>query len=124
MNSRELTAEYRMTHWAQLLQERTTSGLSVQDFCLDKGITRNTYFYWQKKLREAACARLSETNSKTTDLTVQSFAEVRLSESSAQTASIQPDQLCVESGLYRVTAGPGYPIEYLTMLLREVLRPC
>jgi len=124
MNSREFTAEYRMTHWAQLLQERNTSGLSVKDFCMDKGITRNTYFYWQKKLREAACVRLAEGNSKTTDLTVQSFAEVRLPESSAQTASIQPDQLCVESGLCRVTAGPGYPIEYLATLLREVLRLC
>ena len=120
MNSRELTAEYRMTHWAQLLQERAASGLNVQDFCLDKGITRNTYFYWQKKLREAACARLVEANPKTTDLTVQSFAEVRLSGTDDKQALPQFDQVCIETGSYKIRAGAGYPMENIAALLREI----
>jgi putative transposase len=43
------------------MQERRNSGQSIKDFCQSAGISRNAYFYWQKKLREAACTELAET---------------------------------------------------------------
>jgi putative transposase len=54
MNTREITTEYRLTQWAGLLHERRQSGESISEFCENRGISRNTYFYWQKKLREKA----------------------------------------------------------------------
>ncbi len=51
---------YRMSQWAQVIQERQSSGQSIKDFCLRSGISRNTYFYWQRKLREAVCSELKE----------------------------------------------------------------
>ena len=53
MNTRELTANFRLTHWAQVMQERRESGMSNKEFCESIGIHENTYYYWQKKLRKA-----------------------------------------------------------------------
>lgn len=58
IDTREIAEEYRLTHWAQVMQERTQSGLSIKAFCRQVGICGNTYFYWQRKLREAACQGL------------------------------------------------------------------
>ena len=120
MKSKEFTSEYRMAQWAQLLQERANSGLKVEEFCLSKGISRNSYFYWQKKLREATCERLDGMMSRHTGLAVQRFTEVMVSGSTMHSVAVQPDQVFVDAGLYRLTAGPGYPVEHLAKLLREV----
>lgn len=58
MNTRDIAVEYRLAHWAQLMKERTDSGISIRKYCENAGIHENTYFYWQRKLREAACSKL------------------------------------------------------------------
>jgi len=113
-----------MSHWSQVLQERAASGLSVQDYCLSKGITKNTYFYWQKKLREAACEQLALAQANTTGLPVRNFAEVRVSGGPMPPTSVQHNQICIDTGSFKITAGAGYPMENLAMLLREVARSC
>ena len=55
MNTRKIAAEYRLSHWAKIMQERKESGLNITEYCKTAGMHTNTYFYWQKKLREAAC---------------------------------------------------------------------
>lgn len=59
MDTREIAAEYRLEHWAQMMRERAEQGLSIRAYCESRGIHENTYFYWQRKLREAACAGLA-----------------------------------------------------------------
>jgi|SRR5690554_1150908 putative transposase len=44
----------------QVIQERQASGQSIKDFCQTMGISKNAYFYWQKKLRKAACTELTK----------------------------------------------------------------
>jgi putative transposase len=61
MDTQKVTSEYRLSQWAQVIQARLDSGQSVKDFCLANGISRNAYFYWQKKLRKAACTELAKT---------------------------------------------------------------
>ena len=58
MDTREIAKEYRMSHWAGIMQERISSGVSIKAFCQTAGIRENVYFYWQRKLREAACRDL------------------------------------------------------------------
>ena len=58
MNTRDIATEYRLGHWAQIMQDRKESGLNITAYCKTKKIHPNTYFYWQKKLREAACNEL------------------------------------------------------------------
>ena len=60
MNTKKVTSEYRFTQWAQIMQARLASGQSVKDFCQTAGISRHAYFYWQRRLREKACAELEK----------------------------------------------------------------
>jgi len=60
MNTQKATAEYRLSKWAQTIQARGESGQNIEEFCQTAGITRNAYFYWQRKLRTAACTEIVE----------------------------------------------------------------
>ena len=67
MDTREVASEYRLTQWAQKIQARAESGRSIKEFCALAGISRNAYFYWQRKLREAACGEMHEMAIETTN---------------------------------------------------------
>jgi putative transposase len=58
MNTRDIASEYRLAHWAEVMRERSEKRLSVRAYCEEAGIHENTYFYWQRKLREAACSEI------------------------------------------------------------------
>jgi len=62
MNTREIAEEYRLSHWSGIMQERRASGLSIKAFCKNAGFHENAYYYWQRKLREAAVTELAERN--------------------------------------------------------------
>jgi putative transposase len=64
MDTREVAAEYRLAKWAQTIQARVQSGRSIKEFCASTGISRNAYFYWQRKLRETVCSEIHETTTE------------------------------------------------------------
>ena len=80
INTRILAAEYRLTHWAEIMRERNASGLSIRSYCKSIGIHENVYYYWQKKLREVTSEQLSSLPMETmqTKLIPAGFAEVKL----------------------------------------------
>jgi len=57
-DTRKIAAEYRLSHWAKIMQERKDSGMSIRQYCETAGFHENIYFYWQRKLRQAACEKL------------------------------------------------------------------
>ena len=57
-NTREIAEEYRLSHWAEVMEERNVSGLSIKAYCESIGLHQNVYFYWQRKLRESVCKEL------------------------------------------------------------------
>lgn len=124
MNTRELAAEYRLAHWAQVMRERRDSGMSIKAFCNTKGIHANVYYYWQRKLRDAACEQLTESGQlQQTSLAKPSFTEVKLIESDPPTLTGElTSHICVEVGGVRITADGAYPPEKLAVLLRELSR--
>jgi putative transposase len=61
MDTKEVTAKYRAEQWTKIIQEQRASGKTVKAFCLERGLSRNAFFYWQRKLREAACENLPAT---------------------------------------------------------------
>jgi putative transposase len=65
MNTHKIAKEYRLSKWAQIIQARNESGKSVKEFCKEAGISKNAYFYWQRKLREAACEELTSKDKST-----------------------------------------------------------
>ncbi len=62
MDTKIITKEYRLSQWAQTIQMQRDSGQNIKDFCQSTGISKNAYFYWQRKLREAACSELAKSN--------------------------------------------------------------
>ena len=42
------TKELRLAQWAGIIKEQKQSGLTVKDWCSQNGITKDTYYYWQK----------------------------------------------------------------------------
>jgi transposase-like protein len=115
VNTREIAAEYRLSHWSQIMQERVQSGLSVKAYCRQIEISGNTYFYWQRRLREAACEQLAL---KPND--AHSFAEIKVIEPPALPPPSLLSQIHVEINGYKITADSSYPTESLAALLREL----
>ena len=59
MDTRAIASKYRLSHWAKVIRDRSTSGMSIRAYCRSVGICEKVYYYWQRKLREAACQELN-----------------------------------------------------------------
>jgi len=112
-----MKTEYQMSEWTEIIRQRNDSGESIRKFCENRGIKKARYFYWQKKLRDAACEQLTSSQ----DIASLCFAEVNVS--SPQLASLESlasGQLCIEVGEVRINADSAYPPAMLAALLREL----
>ena len=129
MNTREIASEYRLAHWAKIMRERIESGASIKAFCKKIGIHENTYFYWQKKLREAACEHhvKIQADSAPTALVRTGFAEVKIRDSLPQethTKAIFQGNLSIEVSGVKIITDSTYPTDQLAYLLGELVKQC
>ena len=114
MDTRKIASEYRLSQWAQMLQARQSSQQSINEFCKSMGVSRNTYFYWQRKVRKAACA-LGEykPEANLASLTSTGFAEVKVkgnSDSAQSSVTPPPSQLHIEAAGARITVDSEYQL--------------
>ncbi len=58
MGARETTHAYRLRHWVEKISQFRNSGKTVKAFCESQNINIKSYYYWQRQVREAACADL------------------------------------------------------------------
>lgn len=115
MDTREMAAEYRLAQWAQTIQTRVQSGQSIKEFCASAGISRNAYFYWQRKLREGACAELAGKGTESENRLVPSgWAQL---ETVADRAAAS---VTVEVNGCRITANTGTDLELLAKVCRAL----
>lgn len=54
MDTKLAARQIRLQQWTAIIKDRTASGLKIDDYCKHHGISRNAYFYWLRKVREAA----------------------------------------------------------------------
>ncbi len=47
-----------MSQWTEIIRECRSSGQTIKAWCADHGINTKSYYYWQKRVREAACEAL------------------------------------------------------------------
>ncbi|MHC1787220.1 MAG: IS66 family insertion sequence element accessory protein TnpB [Christensenellales bacterium] len=57
MEIQALTRDYRLQQWASIITRRNGSGMTVRAWCDEQGINQKSFYYWQRKLREAAGAQ-------------------------------------------------------------------
>lgn len=55
MDTKQVARQYRLEKWSALITERQNSGLNVREFCKERNIKEHIYYYWLKRIREAAC---------------------------------------------------------------------
>jgi len=64
----KVTTEQQLSKWAELIQTRLESGQSIKEFCRTNGVSKATYYYWQKKVSEAKCIMLEEEKESKTEV--------------------------------------------------------
>lgn len=51
--ARKLTNKYRLEQWTAIIQERINSGKRVNEWCKENNISRDSYYYWLRKVKLA-----------------------------------------------------------------------
>jgi transposase-like protein len=54
MNTKLATTQIRITEWAAIIKDCKSSGMKVDDYCQQHDISRDTYYYWLRKVKTAA----------------------------------------------------------------------
>ena len=100
MSMREATDDFRKARWSQIIQTQAQSGRNIKDFCEAMGISRHSFFYWQRKLRkEAVESQLIEQN-HSCELVPGGWMKLEVSD----TAIANVSTLAIEVGGCHITA--------------------
>ena len=59
MNTKLATREIRLREWMNIFEDRASTDLSIEQYCEEHGLSRNSYYYW---LRMAKTRVLEESN--------------------------------------------------------------
>ena len=129
INTREIATEYRLSHWAQIIRERQESGLSIRAYCKQAGFHENRFFYWQRRVRRAACEQLTENNHETasTIQAINNFTEVKLlptPERFPLSHAAMHSELRIDIAGLRITTDQTYPPMQLAELLKGLISSC
>jgi putative transposase len=119
MNTKKMTTEWRMAYWAGKIKERAESGQSIKEYCQTAGIQRNSYFYWQRKLREAASKEIAakKSQNKSKEITVPSgWAVCKAAEHKTNEGKVY-----IQIGKCRVEAAGETDTELLTKVCRMLI---
>lgn len=81
MDTRKIATQFRHSVWGEAVKERIAGGQTVNSFCEEKGISKTTYYYRQKKVREDACAKLAEKRNSETGLVPDGWTQLAQAES-------------------------------------------
>lgn len=44
--------QLHMQQWTAIIEDRIASGLKINEYCEKNQLSRNSYFYWLRKIRE------------------------------------------------------------------------
>ena len=58
MTVKETAHAYKLRQWTELICDCKASGKSVTEWCAEHSINVKTYYYWQKRVRVAACEKM------------------------------------------------------------------
>ena len=91
-----VTKNVRLKQWSSIIQDCKASGLKVDDYCSEHNISRNSYYYWLRKIKEAAIEQSGNI-----------FAEInqRCQDSFPVDAAAAPVSICIGDALIHVNEG-------------------
>lgn len=126
MDVQKVTHEIRLRQWIGIIKECRSSRKSVKSWCEENGISEKSYFYWQRRAREAACQELTTyqeqqvTKAEPSQANTPAFAECRISEehhTGGTTVTIRLNGTVVE-------IHPGAEASVVESILHALRAPC
>ena len=54
MDTKLATKQIRLNEWAGIIKDCKASGLKVDQYCSQHNLSRDAYYYWLRKVKEAA----------------------------------------------------------------------
>jgi len=123
IDTKQIALNYRMSHWARIIQKHSESGMNIKSFCDREGFHENRFYYWRKKLREFTCEQTMqlETNSLMTNKNPQRFSEIILSDKTHTPPIMdicQQSNIRIDASGIIITAGSDYPTNKLMELIK------
>ena len=68
MNTSKVAQQYWLNQWAKRIHECRSSGQTVTVWCVEHNIKLSSYFYWLRRVREAACESLPALNTESNQI--------------------------------------------------------
>lgn len=57
MTSNELKHQAKIQEWGVAIQDCRSSGLSVREWCRQRGVTSTTYYRWEREVLSSICGK-------------------------------------------------------------------
>jgi hypothetical protein len=117
-----------MSKWAQVIQDQKAYGGTIKAYCQMKGISKDSYYYWQQQLRGMAIDELAKSLPVAPNnelIKKVSFTEVKMLDTHVpypQGAS--EGFLMIELPGIKLKADGLYPVNQIGSLLRELVKSC
>ena len=125
MDTREMASEYRLASWAQAMQERVANKETIKDFCERRGVSRHSYFYWQRRLREAAAKQIEQEVAKPPRALVPSgWAQVSTAQETPNVDNTRESTLSIEIGRCRMLVSESTDSALLEKVFRVLASLC
>ena len=115
MDTRLATNQIRTQQWAQIIQDRNNSGLKVDEYCELHQLSRHAYYYWLRKVKEAALTEAGFVELKAPSASIVNAATPQMMSSSFSA------ELTVSVGDIQLGVSSNTPMELLARTL-EVIR--
>ena len=126
----QCTHEVCLRYWEKIISQcqARPAGQSARKWLTDNGICEQTYYLWQRKIRQSAYAQMQTSQQALPDIKTQdviTFAEVPVShfqpdiEKRSDENSIKPVAV-IQAASYSVAVTADIPETLLSLILREV----
>ena len=92
-------------YWQERLASRETSGLSIDEFCADEGVSRSTFYRWVQRLKDGIPDAVKEEGAS---LTLAETAEPKFLPVSVTASPVEIE--LPNGGLVRLPVGVGQAV--------------
>jgi hypothetical protein len=58
LDTREVANQYRLNKWTEIVRQCRNSGQKVAVWCAENNVNTTSYYYWLRRIRQAACEAL------------------------------------------------------------------
>jgi len=105
-------------YWQQRLENREASGLSIDEFCVDEGVSRSTFYRWVQRLGDGIPDAVKEQGAS---LTLAEMAEPKFLPVSVTAPPVEKE--LPNGGLVRLPVGVGQAVIVDVIQAVSALRP-